>query len=139
MISPNPLLERLAAGGALNAFCGALGSVAVAEVMAEVRPDAIIFDMQHGLWDRRTLYEGFAAIRGKSLPLVRVSENSATAIGDALDQGAAGVIVPLVETAAEAKAAVASAKYPPEGRRSAGGIRLEFDFKKYAAAANQSL
>ncbi len=139
MISPNPLLERLAAGGTINAFWVALGSVAVAEVMAEVRPDAIIFDMQHGLWDRRTLYEGFAAIRGKSLPLVRVSENSPTAIGDALDQGAAGVIVPLVETAAEAKAAVAAAKYPPEGRRSAGGIRPVMDFNSYGATANKSV
>ena len=139
MISPNPLLERLTAGEAVGAFWLALGSVAVAEVMAESRPQAMIFDMQHGLWDRRTLFEAFAAIRGKTQPLVRVAENNAAAIGDALDQGAAGVIVPLIETAAEAKAAVASAKYPPEGRRSAGGVRPVVDFKAYGAAANKSL
>src|SRR5216683_7356678 len=106
MISPNPLLEHLAAGRAISTLWLVLGSVAAAEVMAEGRPDAMIFDMQHGLWDRRTLFEAFAAIRGKSQPLVRVAENSATAIGEVLDLGAAGVIVPLIETAAEAKAAV---------------------------------
>jgi 2-keto-3-deoxy-L-rhamnonate aldolase RhmA/NAD(P)-dependent dehydrogenase (short-subunit alcohol dehydrogenase family) len=139
MISPNPLLERLAAGGAISTLWLVLGSVAAAEVMAEGRPDAMIFDMQHGLWDRRTLFEAFAAIRGKSQPLVRVAENSATAIGEVLDLGAAGVIVPLIETAAEAKAAVSAAKYPPQGRRSAGGVRPILDFKTYAAGANKSL
>jgi 2-keto-3-deoxy-L-rhamnonate aldolase RhmA/NAD(P)-dependent dehydrogenase (short-subunit alcohol dehydrogenase family) len=139
MISPNPLLERLAAGEAIGSFWLGLGSVAVAEVMAESRPDAMIFDMQHGLWDRRTLFEAFAAIRGKTLPVVRAAENNPTAIGEALDQGAAGVIVPLIETAAEAKAAVAAAKYPPQGRRSAGGVRPILDFKTYAATANTSL
>src|SRR5439155_593892 len=86
MIGPNPLLERLAAGEAVGAFWLALGSVAAAEVMAETRPHAMIFDMQHGLWDRKSLFEAFAAIRGRSLALVRVAENSPTAIGDALDQ-----------------------------------------------------
>ena len=139
MIGPNPLLERLAAGEAIGSFWLILGSVAVAEVMAESRPHAIVFDMQHGLWDRRTLFEGFAAIRGKTLPVVRVAENSPAAIGEVLDLGAAGVIVPLIETVAEAKAAVASAKYPPEGRRSAGGVRPHLGFTEYVAAANKSL
>ena len=139
MVNPNPLLDRLAAGEAIGALWLALGSAAVAEVMAESRPHAMIFDMQHGLWDRRSLFEAFAAIRGKSHALVRVAENNPAAIGDALDLGAAGVIVPLIETAAEAKAAVASAKYPPEGRRSAGGVRPVLDFNAYAATANRSL
>ena len=93
----------------------ALGSVAAAEVMAEARPDAIMFDTQHGLWDKQNLYNAFAAIRGKSQPVVRVADDSAAAIGEAYDLGAAGVIVPLVETAAQAKAIVQAAKYPPLG------------------------
>ncbi len=139
MIVPNPLLERLAAGGAVASYWLALGSAAAAEVMAEARPDAIIFDTQHGLWDRQSLYAGFAAIRGKSLPVVRIADDSPQAIGDAYDLGAAGVIVPLVETAAQAKAIVAAAKYPPLGRRSAGGVRPMLDFNAYAAAANKDL
>ena len=139
MLSPTPLRERLRAGDTIAAFWLDLGSVAAAEVMADCHPDAIIFDLQHGLWDRASLFHAFAAIRGKSQPIVRVAENSATAIGEALDLGAAGVIVPLIETAAEARAAVAAAKYPPEGHRSAGGIRPIMDFTNYAAAANKSL
>jgi 2-keto-3-deoxy-L-rhamnonate aldolase RhmA/NAD(P)-dependent dehydrogenase (short-subunit alcohol dehydrogenase family) len=139
MLSPNPLLERLAAGEAIGAFWLILGSVPAAEIMAESRPHAMIFDMQHGLWERRTLFEAFAAIRGKTQALVRVAENSPAAIGEALDLGAAGVIVPLIETLADAKAAVAAAKYPPQGRRSAGGIRPNLNFKEYARAANKSL
>ena len=49
MTAANPLLERLASGGAVGSLWVGLGSVAAAEVMAEGRPDAMIFDMQHGL------------------------------------------------------------------------------------------
>ena len=139
MTDQNPLLERLAAGGAVSCHWMALGSVAAAEVMAEARPDAIMFDTQHGLWDKQNLYSAFAAIRGKSQPVVRIADDSAAAIGEAYDLGAAGVIVPLVETAAQAKAIVQAAKYPPLGRRSAGGVRPMLDFNPYAAAANRSL
>ena len=135
----NPLLERLAAGGAVSCYWMALGSVAAAEVMAEARPDAIMFDTQHGLWDRQTLYNAFAAIRGKSEPVVRIADDSATAIGEAYDLGATGVIVPLVESAAQAEAIVRAAKYPPLGRRSAGGVRPMLDFNPYAEAANREL
>src|SRR5215475_2557175 len=135
----NPLLERLAAGGAVSCYWMALGSVAAAEVMAEARPDAIMFDTQHGLWDKQNLYNAFAAIRGKSEPVVRIADDSATAIGEAYDLGATGVIVPLVETAAQAEKIVQAAKYPPLGRRSAGGVRPMLNFHPYAGAANREL
>jgi 2-keto-3-deoxy-L-rhamnonate aldolase RhmA/NAD(P)-dependent dehydrogenase (short-subunit alcohol dehydrogenase family) len=133
------LKSRLAAGETLSALWMDLGSTGVAEVMSEARPDVMIFDMQHGLWDRRSLFDGFAAIRGKCAPLVRVAVNNPVVIGEALDMGAAGVIVPLVETAAEAKAAVAAAKYPPAGNRSAGGTRPLLDFTRYATTANDTV
>ena len=139
MAVQNPLLERLASGGAVACYWLALGSVAAAEIVAEARPDAIVFDAQHGMWDKHSLYAAFAAIRGKSRPVVRIADDSAAAIGEAFDLGAAGVIVPMVETAAQAKAIVAAAKYAPEGRRSAGGIRPMLDFNAYAAEANRSL
>jgi 2-keto-3-deoxy-L-rhamnonate aldolase RhmA len=60
------LLERLASGGAVGSYWLELGSIAAAEVIAAARPDAIIFDTQHGLWDKQTLFGGFAAIRGKA-------------------------------------------------------------------------
>src|SRR6202008_3736206 len=45
MTDKNPLLERLAAGGAFGSLWLALGSVAAAEIMAEARPDSMIFDL----------------------------------------------------------------------------------------------
>jgi 2-keto-3-deoxy-L-rhamnonate aldolase RhmA len=60
--------------------------------------------------------------------MVRVAENSDTAIGEALDAGAEGVIVPLVETAKQARRAVRAAHFPPLGNRSGGGVRPLADF-----------
>ncbi len=131
--------RRLHAGEPISTLWCDLGSIAAAEVMAEARPDAIIFDLQHGLWDRVALFGAFAAIRGKSEPIVRLAANNAALIGEALDLGAAGIIVPLIESAEEAKAVVAAAKYPPKGHRSAGGTRPMLDFTVYAREANESL
>ena len=131
--------RRLHAGETISTLWCDLGSIAAAEVMAEARPDAIIFDLQHGLWDRVALFAAFAAIRGKSEPIVRLAANNAALIGEALDLGAAGIIVPLIESAEEAKAVVAAAKYPPKGHRSAGGTRPMLDFTVYAREANESL
>jgi len=68
-----------------------------------------------------------------------VSENSSTAICEALDMGAEGVIVPMVNSSEEAARAVAAARYPPEGDRSVGGLRTLLDIKPYLARANRDL
>ncbi|WP_342358976.1 HpcH/HpaI aldolase family protein [Terrarubrum flagellatum] len=116
-----------------------LGSVALCEIAARSRPDAIVIDMQHGLWDRSSL-EAAIGVTPADIPvLVRVAENSPIAIGQALDAGAEGVIVPLIETAKQARAAVAAAHYPPRGNRSGGGVRPLMDFVDYVEAANRSI
>ena len=68
--------------------------------------------------------------------LVRVAENSARAIGTALDAGAEGVIVPLIESAEAAAQALSFSRYPPLGMRSGGGVRPLIDFAGYAAGAS---
>jgi len=55
--------------------------------------------------------------------IVRVADNSAHAIAEALDAGAASVLVPLVESVDEARRAVSHGRYPPFGARSGGGVR----------------
>ena len=91
--------------------------------------DFIGFDCQHG-----TLSETDAAhlVRrmGSARPatIVRVSSNSLMAIGKVLDAGADGVIVPLVNNADEARAAVAACVYPPDGMRSFGPNRPGMPF-----------
>lgn len=86
--------------------------------------DWVVLDAQHGHFDDRAVRETLALRRERLVPvLVRVRDNDAGLIGRALDAGADGVIVPLVETAGQAEAAVAAASYPPSGSRSWGPLR----------------
>jgi 2-keto-3-deoxy-L-rhamnonate aldolase RhmA len=100
------LRYRLDKGDTLGVAWLALGSVALCELAARARPDAIVLDLQHGLWERASMEHAIAAVPSDIPVLVRVAENTPLAIGQALDAGAEGVIVPLVETAKQARAAV---------------------------------
>src|SRR6516165_11458417 len=73
------------------------------------------------------------AMRGKqAAPLVRVAGNHAYQICFALDAGARGIVVPMVNTRAEAEAAVRGCRYHPLGNRSNAGVRGEWgEFKNY--------
>lgn len=135
----NHTLARLHAGqGAVSVWLS-LGSVALAEIAVESAPDAIVFDGQHGLWERSDLFAAFAIAARASTPLVRVAANVPHIIGEALDNGAQGVIVPLVESSAEAAAAVAAAHYPPHGIRSGGGLRPLAAMGAYVAACRTEI
>jgi 2-keto-3-deoxy-L-rhamnonate aldolase RhmA len=100
-----------------------MGSVPTLEVALAGRFDAVVIDLQHGLWDRMGAHLAVTAA-GATPVLARSAENSTLAISEALDCGAAGVIVPMIETVAQVQTAVLAASYPPEGIRSAGGVRL---------------
>jgi 2-dehydro-3-deoxyglucarate aldolase/4-hydroxy-2-oxoheptanedioate aldolase len=101
----------------------ALGSVPMAEFAAFANPGALVLDLQHGLWERGTL-EAAIGVAGARLPIIaRCAENSPHAIAQALDAGAASVLIPLIETAEDARRAVSAGRYPPFGNRSAGGVR----------------
>ncbi|WP_414902519.1 HpcH/HpaI aldolase family protein [Sphingomonas flavalba] len=133
---PNRTLARLRAGEAARCLWLSLGSPALAEIAAEQAPDAIVLDLQHGLWDVATTHVALATAAAAGVtPLARVADKQAASVGQALDAGAAGVIVPLVDTAEEAAAAVAAAHYPPGGARSGGGMRPLRDFPAYLAAS----
>ena len=97
------------------------------ERIARLGYDYVCLDAQHGLIGYAGLLGGLTAVTagGRSAGLVRVAANHPTPIGRALDAGAVGVIVPLVDSAAEAAAAVSAARYPPAGRRSFGPTRSE--------------
>jgi 2-keto-3-deoxy-L-rhamnonate aldolase RhmA len=96
------------------------------ERIARVGYDYVVLDGQHGLLSARGILDGLLAIDAAAtdtVGLVRVEANNATPIGRALDAGAAGVIVPLIDTADDAARAVAAARYPPAGIRSYGPTR----------------
>lgn len=83
--------------------------------------DWVCIDEQHGGATPDATAEILAAIADESvLPLVRVAWNRPELIGRALDSGASGVIVPMVNTADEAAAAARASRFPPEGIRSWG-------------------
>jgi len=95
-----------------------------AEMLANAGFDWVCVDLQHGLLDYTDLRTMLPAIStGSATPIVRLAGNDPAAIMKALDVGAMGVIVPLVNNRAEAAAAVAACRYPPHGVRSFGPIR----------------
>lgn len=101
--------------------------------------DYVVLDGQHGQLGYSGVLAGLMAIDAaqQAVGLVRVEANHPTAIGRALDAGAAGVIVPLVDSAEDAAAAVAAARYPPAGIRSYGPVRSQLRIGPEPAVANQ--
>lgn len=116
----------------------AMDSPVSTERIARLGYDYVCFDAQHGLLDYRGILTGLMAVQAAAgaVGLVRVAANDPTMIGQALDAGAAGVIVPLVDTAEQAAAAVQAAKYPPLGRRSYGPMRSGLRIGPDPAASN---
>lgn len=111
----------------------------VAETLARMDYDWLCFDLQHGLLSYSHLLNLIPAISATdTTPLVRVADVSG--IGRALDAGAHGVIIPMVDTAEQAAAAVAACRYPPQGVRSCGPMRgLLTDGMAYLATANAEI
>ncbi len=126
--------------------CATLGWLSVshgftAEVMARLGFDALCVDLQHGLSEMKDVVPMLQAIsQTDTVPVVRVAWNEPAAIMKALDLGAYGIIVPLVNTAEEAARAVAACRYPPVGMRSSGPIRaVQYGGADYVAHANDEI
>ncbi len=136
----NPTLKvRLAKGPPLGVFWFALGSLALIEAAVAAGAEAVVIDMQHGLFSRQDLEAAVGLVPAHVPCLVRVEDHTAAAIGRALDAGAEGVIVPLIETAEQASAMAAASHYPPIGHRSGGGVRPLRDFGPYRKAADRAI
>ena len=102
-------------------------------LLADAGFDFLLFDTQHSPWEIKQLQPPIQAMRGKrTAPVVRVATNEAYQICFALDAGARGIIVPMVNTRTEAEAAVRACRYYPLGSRSNAGVRGEWgEFKNY--------
>lgn len=101
-----------------------LDSPVSTERVARLGYDYVALDAQHGLMGYSGWLHGLMAIDAAGAAgIVRVPSNNAAFVGQALDAGAAGVIVPLVNNAEEAAAAVRAVRYPPHGMRSYGPMR----------------
>lgn len=119
-----PLASKLAKGDTVVGAACYLGSAIIAEMLVQLPLDFIYVDQQHGLTSYDTLIEILRAIdRSSVAPIVRVRSNDTGLIGQALDAGAEGVIVPMVNSRQDAERAVAACRYSPSGNRSFGPIR----------------
>ncbi|MCP3938606.1 MAG: hypothetical protein GY708_24930 [Actinomycetia bacterium] len=98
-------------------------SSTTAESMARTALDYVCVDMQHGTSDYASAVGQIQAIiAAGGTPIVRVPWNEQGIIGKVLDAGALGVIVPMVNSPAEAEAVVSACRYAPRGSRSFGPI-----------------
>jgi 4-hydroxy-2-oxoheptanedioate aldolase len=117
---------------AIGASSGS-GSQLAAEILSQVGFDFVLVDNQHGAWDESgTLLAIRSICLGPAVPMARVRQNDFAAIGRLLDIGMLGVVVPLVNTVAQAEAAAFAARYPPRGGRSMGPFGARFYGPDYA-------
>jgi 4-hydroxy-2-oxoheptanedioate aldolase len=108
---------------AFGVWCGVPGAFGI-ELLADANLDYVCVDAQHGLIGFDTMAAMIRAAESiGATPFVRVPQNEAWLIMRALDAGALGVIVPLVNDADDARRAVSACRFPPDGTRSYGPIR----------------
>ena len=88
----NPLRHRIGKGEPIGLIWMALGSSSVVELAVQAKPDAIVIDAQHGLWDRKSLEHAWHRVKRRAGSGARCREFR-DAISQALDTGAEGVIV----------------------------------------------
>lgn len=108
---------------AFGAWVMLTGPAAI-EMIAMADFDYVCVDLQHGLLDYSDMRDSLLTLNGHEVsPIVRVPRNDPADIGKALDAGAEGVIIPLVNSVEDAKRAADACLYPPEGSRSFGPAR----------------
>lgn len=112
-----------------------LGSPYIAEIMAQAGFEWLVVDMEHSAITMTEAQNMIQVIElSDVVPLVRVCVNDLTEIKHAMDAGAHGVIVPMVNSAQEARYAVNAVKFPPQGTRGVGLGRAQkfgFGFEGY--------
>lgn len=120
-MKPNLIKNKLQSGGvSIGTFMFEFATTGVSRIAAEAGAEFAVFDMEHTGWSVETIRLLIATSRStEMLPLVRIPATEYHFIARVLDMGAAGIMVPMVESVEQARKIVASAKYPPVGRRGA--------------------
>jgi 2-dehydro-3-deoxyglucarate aldolase/4-hydroxy-2-oxoheptanedioate aldolase len=114
----------------------------VAEIIANTGFDWVLIDMEHSALSLESVQNAIQIMGDRLLSIVRVPGNDETWIKRVLDTGCDGILVPMVNSAAEAEKVVQSAMYPPRGKRSVGLSRAHAygpGFNHYVENANKDL
>lgn len=114
----------------------------VAEIISDSGFDWVLIDMEHSAISLESVQNALQIMGDKILKIVRVPGNDEIWIKRVLDTGCDGILVPMVNSAAEALKVVQRSKYPPDGRRSVGLSRAHSfgpGFTSYVENANSDL
>jgi len=118
-----------------------MAHVSIAEILATAGYDWVVIETEHTAIDVSEVLHLIAAIEGRGcIPLVRLAWNDPIQAKAVMDSGAAGVLVPMVNSRADAELAVKSVKYPPMGYRGVGLARAQGygpGFDAYVEGANR--
>ena len=115
--------DRVRGGEVVYGGWSVIADPVAAGLLAGTGLDYVVVDLQHGAATEASLPALTAAIRlAGAAALGRVRHAHPADIGRALDLGCAGVIVPNVQSAAQAREAAGACRFPPDGYRSAGGV-----------------
>ena len=135
-------MDRMAVTQRLRATLGAGGVTvgswmqiphgSVAEIMGQSGYDWVALDLEHGAIAVHQLPDLCRALElGGTLPLARLAQASPRDCKQALDAGAGGVILPMIESAAQLSAARDACRWPPAGRRGVGFARANLFGKRF--------
>jgi len=124
-IKTNPVTDKLRSGQPAVGSWLSLCSPAAAEAMARLGWDWLVVDAEHSPVGFDTMVNCFRAAQlGGAVPMARVPWNDTIWIQRTLDAGALGLVVPMVNTAEDARSVVGNMKYATQGQRSFGGSRV---------------
>jgi len=141
----NPFRQLLKAAGSHSPLGTWIMSASpiVAEAVGHTGLDWGVVDMEHAPLDMLDLVHLLQALAGtKMVPVVRVPWNDAVTVKRVLDAGAQTLLFPFIQSADEARGAVAATRYPPEGVRGMAGMSRASHFGTtagYVKTANQSI
>jgi 2-keto-3-deoxy-L-rhamnonate aldolase RhmA len=115
----NFVREKLKRGEAVfGTFVFEFATTGIGRIIGASGADFVLYDLEHTAWSLETV-RMLAATTRDVVPVVRVPTGDYHFIARALDAGAMGIMVPMVETAEQARQIVAATRYPPAGRRGA--------------------
>ncbi len=135
MFRPNVLKQKLRDGATTFGVWIETGSPTVVEILGHIGFDFILLDLEHGQGELTEAIDALRAAQVTGTPcVIRVPWNDPVNLKRVLDAGFDSIMIPSVETAAEAEAAVRACRYPPQGKRgyAASAVRAS----GYGAAAD---
>jgi len=117
----NHVKEKVQSGGtSIGTFMLEFATTGIGRLVAETGAEFALYDMEHTGWSIETIRMLIATTRAtEMIPLVRIPATEYDFVARVLDMGAMGIMIPMCESAEQAQKFVASAKYPPAGRRGA--------------------